>query len=134
MSPKKNKKKITPKKASSKKAALKKKAPAKNSARKRHAAMKKSTIRGKSESVETILFDPEGLGAGASGQAGDLQGLSDTAVADSESVDELLEEGNAFEAEAVEGVEDAPEAGKGEIRTREVPEDDVPEEYLDQDQ
>ena len=134
MPPKKNKKKITSKKASSKKAALKKKAPAKNTARKRHAAMKKSTMRGKSESVDTILFDPQGPGEGTAGQAGDLQALSDTAVADSESVDELLEEGNAFEAEAVKGVEDAPEADKGEIKTREVPEDDVPEEYLDQDQ
>ena len=49
-------------------------------------------------------------------------------------MDELLEEGNAFEAEVVEGVEDAPEADQGEIRTHEVPEDDVPEEYLDKDQ
>ena len=48
-------------------------------------------------------------------------------------MDELIEEGNAFEAEVVEGVQDAPDADKGGIRTREVPEDDVPEEYLDKD-
>ena len=78
--------------------------------------------------------EPEGLGARSGGQSGNLQGLSNSADADSESVDELLEEGNAFEAEVVEGVEDAPEADKGEIRTHEVPEDDVPEEYLDEDQ
>ena len=136
MPPKKNKKKsqIKSKKVSRKKAAPKKKAPAKKAAPKRHAAWKKSRVRGKSQSVETTAFEPEGLGARSGGQAGNLQGLSNTADADSESVDELLEEGNAFEAEVVEGVEDAPEADKGEIRTREVPEDDVPEEYLDKDQ
>ena len=43
----------------------------------------------------------------AAGQAGDLQGISDVEDADSESVEELLEDGQAFEAEIVEGVEDA---------------------------
>ena len=59
-----------------------------------------------------------------------------TAGADSKTVDELLEEGNAFEAEVevVEGVEDASDADEGEVRTHEVPEDDVPQEYLDKDQ
>jgi len=65
----------------------------------------------------------------SAGEAGDLQGLSDVAEADSESVDELLEEGNALEAGIVEGVEDAPDADQGEVRTHEVPEDDVPDEY-----
>jgi N utilization substance protein A len=60
--------------------------------------------------------------------------LSDIPDADSESVDELLEEGNTFEAGIVEGVEDAPDADEGEIKTHEVPEDDVPEEYLDKDE
>jgi hypothetical protein len=63
-----------------------------------------------------------------------LQGLSDVVSADSESVDELLEEGNAFEAEVVEGVQDAPDADEGEVKTHEVPEDDVPQEYLDKDE
>ena len=67
-------------------------------------------------------------------EAGDLQGLSNQPTADSESVDELLEEGNAFEAEAVEGVESVLDADQGEVKTHEVPEDDVPQEYLDQDQ
>jgi hypothetical protein len=136
MPPKKNKKKsqIKSKKVSMKRAAPKKKAPRKQAAPKRHAALKKSRVGGKSQSVETTAFEPGGLGARSGGQAGNLQGLSNTAEADSESVDELLEEGNAFEAEVVEGVEAAPEADKGEIRTHEVPEDDVPEEYLDKDQ
>ena len=64
-------------------------------------------------------------------QSGDLQGLSGLAGADSESVNELAEEGNSFEAAAVKGVEDAGD-GKS-VRTHEVLEDDVPEEYLEQD-
>jgi hypothetical protein len=64
-------------------------------------------------------------------QSGDLQGLSRTEAADSESVSELVEEGNAFEAEVVNGVEAADDSK--EVRTHEVPEDDVPDEYLDKD-
>src|SRR5215831_3774420 len=64
--------------------------------------------------------------------SGDLQGLSRTPGADSESVSELVEEGNPFEAEIVNAVEAADDMAK-EVRTREVPEDDVPEEYLDKD-
>src|SRR5215470_10355260 len=62
--------------------------------------------------------------------SGDLQGLSRMPGADSESVSELVEEGNPFEAEIVNAVEAADDITK-EVRTREVPEDDVPEEYLD---
>jgi hypothetical protein len=66
-------------------------------------------------------------------ESGDLQGLSDVESADSESVDELLEEGNAFEAGVISGVEEAGRHSEKEVRTREVPEDDVPQEYLDED-
>src|SRR5215467_98133 len=59
---------------------------------------------------------------GLASQSGDLQGLSDIERADSESVDELLEEGNAFEAGVVEGVEDAGARSEREVHTREVPE------------
>jgi hypothetical protein len=59
--------------------------------------------------------------------------LSNTESADSESVDELVEEGNAFEAGVVGGVEDADEHDEREVHTHEVPEDDVPEEYLDEE-
>ena len=55
------------------------------------------------------------------------------AGADSESVEELVAEGNAFEAGAVTGVEAADDAEGQEVHTHEVPEDDVPEEYLDKD-
>jgi hypothetical protein len=62
-----------------------------------------------------------------------LQGLRDIESADSESVDELIEEGNAFEADVVAGVEHAAEDQEREVHTHEVPEDDVPEEYLDKE-
>ena len=51
---------------------------------------------------------------------------------DSESVEELVEEGQNFEAGAVAGIEDA-DASQGEVRTKQVPEDDVPREYLEND-
>jgi len=66
-------------------------------------------------------------------QSGDLQGLSNAENVDSESVNELLEEGNAFEAGVVSGVEDSGDRDEQEVRTREVPEDDVPGEYLDEE-
>jgi len=67
----------------------------------------------------------------ANEQSGDLQGLSDEADADSESVRELVEEGQYFEAAVVSGVEDAPPADAGPIKTHERREDDVPPEYTD---
>jgi hypothetical protein len=73
------------------------------------------------------------LGPDSAGQSGDLQGLSDVADADSESVKELIEQGNAFEAEAVDGVENAKDPDVSEVTTREVLEDDVPEEYRNAD-
>ena len=72
-------------------------------------------------------------GADAFGQSGDLEGLSHAEQADSESVDELVEEGNVFEAGAVAGVEEADDQDTREVHTHEVPEDDVPDEYLDKD-
>ena len=73
------------------------------------------------------------LGPNSGGQSGDLQGLFTNENSNSESVTELLEEGQYFEASVVSGVEDAPDADVSEVRTRQVPEDDVPEEYLNQD-
>jgi len=59
--------------------------------------------------------------------------LSDVAEAGSESVEELIEEGQSFEAEAISGVEDAPDPDVAEVHTKQVPEDDVPPEYLGRD-
>ena len=65
----------------------------------------------------------KGGGTGSAGQSGDTQGLSDVAGAGSESVEELLEEGQSFEAEAISGVEDAPDPDVAEVHTREVPQE-----------
>ena len=98
-------------------------------------ALTKSTVwrRGRMEEELVDVASREGLGPESGGQSGDTQGLSRAEFADSESVEELLEEGQSFEAGIVSGVENAPDADRGEIRTRQVPEDDVPEEYLDED-
>jgi hypothetical protein len=85
------------------------------------------------ETVETVAFPSGETQQRRDGQAGDLQGLSDRPTANSESVEELLEEGNALEAEAIQGVENALDADQGEVKTHEVPQDDVPQEYLDKD-
>jgi hypothetical protein len=73
-----------------------------------------------------------GLGTHSAGQSGDTQGLSNIEETDSESVEELVEEGQNFEAGAVAGIEDA-DASQGEVRTKQVLEDDVPREYLEND-
>src|SRR6266566_2758150 len=116
------KKKTTRKKASSKKKPAKKAASKRTSLRQKK-ALKKRRIRGKSENAGALAFEPQGLGARSAGQSGDLQGLSGIEGADSESVEELLEEGNAFEAEVVKGVQDAALVDESEVMTHEVPED-----------
>ena len=89
--------------------------------------------RGRADSGELVNYQRKGLGAIGGGQSGDMQGISARVGADSESVAELLEEGQTLEAEAVAGVENAPDPDQGEVRTRQFPEDDVPEEYREQD-
>jgi len=81
----------------------------------------------------TVSPKEKGTGPGSAGQSGDTQGLSDVAEADTESVEELLEEGQSYEAEAIGGVENAPDADVAEVHTTQVPEDDVPSEYLEKD-
>jgi hypothetical protein len=130
-SKKKPQKKLGRKPASAKKSAKKAAAPSKAAAKKKR--LKKSTPAKASRERRAPAFSSEMLGPDSGGQSGDLQGLSDIETADSESVDELVEEGNAFEAGIVKGVEDAGRRGTKEVTTREVPEDDVPGEYLDQD-
>jgi hypothetical protein len=88
---------------------------------------------GRANAGELVSYEPRGLGARSGGQSGDTQGIAAKPDVDSESVEELLEEGQSYEAEVVEGVENAPDPDQGEVRTREVEEDDVPEEYRDKD-
>ncbi|MGO4882075.1 MAG: hypothetical protein ACLP59_14780 [Bryobacteraceae bacterium] len=69
--------------------------------------------------------------AAAAGQSGDLQGLTALEESDSESVQELVEEGQFYEAAIVDGVENAPPPDAGPLRPHRRREDDLPPEYAD---
>jgi len=127
------KKKLAKKKPASKKLAVKTKALGQKTTGARTPTALRTRVRGKSQSVDTEAFAPEALRERSGGQSGDLQGLSNIEGADSESVAELIEEGNAFEADAVAGVEHAGDTDQKEVHTHEVPQDDVPGEYLDKE-
>jgi hypothetical protein len=103
---------------------------AKNPSTKTGAARKRKAQASSGRSLEPSLGRN---GAVSVRQSGDFEGVSRSEQADSESVDELVEEGNLFEAGAVAGVEEADNVDEREVHTHEVPEDDVPEEYLDKD-
>lgn len=133
--------KVTPaRKKTTKKAAPKKLAAKGKSAAKKKSSVKKKPSRRKATRRRADVVNPvtpsglRGLGAASGGQSGDTQGLSRRSYDDSESVEELLEEGQYAEAEAVSGVENAPDADQGEVRTTQFPEDDVPEEYQNEDE
>ncbi|HXN97663.1 MAG TPA: hypothetical protein VN881_01230 [Candidatus Acidoferrales bacterium] len=135
---KKSRKKATPKKKASKKKILKKKATTKKPVRKEKSILAESSVRrnisgpaGRTSEVNSGMLTRgrRGLGPDAGGQSGDIQALPRNEDVDSESVEELEEEGQSYEAEVVSGVENAPDADRGEVRTHEVPEDDVPDEY-----
>lgn len=116
-----------------KKTAIKAKPVARKAAPKKVVATKATSKKPtkKPRGKRAITFALEAPESRSGRQSGDLQGLSTIAGADSESVTELAEEGNAFEAAALAGVE---EAGAGRsVRTHQVLEDDVPEEYLEKD-
>ena len=136
-------KKLTSKKKAAKKAAKK---PSRKQTRNRELPAKKAAVKlqpvsqkkaGRTRSApkqkDSAAFSSDKPERQSGGQSGDLQGLSGVESADSESVDELLEEGNAFEADVVTGVEAADNADEREVRTHEVPEDDVPGEYSDEE-
>jgi hypothetical protein len=80
----------------------------------------------------SVPVKPRGTGPESAGQSGDTQGLSDLVEAGSESVEELIEEGQAYEAGVIAGVENAPDADVSEVHTKQVPEEDVPDEYAQQ--
>jgi hypothetical protein len=95
------------------------------------ARKKKDTKRTDDTQTETVSMENPDLPADE--QSGDLQGLSDVAGATSQSVRELAAEGQFYEASVVGAIEDAPPADVSEVKTKEVPEDDVPPEYVDRD-
>src|SRR5882762_8243448 len=125
------------KRASDKKAMARKRAPKKKTAKKMIAKQRGGTSSRKAIGAtghasrnparkfsqrEAPAFEKV-LGSRSGAQSGDLQGLRGIESADSESVDELLEEGNAFEASVVTGVEDAQDNQEREVHTHEVPQD-----------
>ena len=114
-----------------KKATPKRKAARKPAARRRPVREAQALLG--SQSVETLQMKRRAWAAAAGKGGGDFGGISVVEGPDSESADELLEEGQTFEAGVVSGVEEAPDADQGEVRTREVPQDDVPPEYDDKD-
>ena len=125
-----------------KKPARKKKIAGRNkpTLKKKPAAKKKPIRRKKSGArAKQAITNPveirvrRGLGLETGGQSGDTQGLSRGEDADFESVEELAEEGQYFEAAAVSGVENAKDPDQSEVETSEVPEDDVPPEYRERD-
>jgi len=132
-------KKTPAKKKGAKKAAGRKPVAKKKSAVKKKSVAKKKPVAKKATRRRAEVINPitpsgrRGLGPESGGQSGDTQGLSRRSYDDSESVEELMEEGQYMEAEAVSGVENAPDADQGEVRTRQFPEDDVPEEYQNED-
>lgn len=111
-------------KTTAKKAPAKKRGPASKPRKRRQRRQRRQ---------QDNIFEQQAIASRSGGQSGDLQGLREIESADSESVEELAEEGNAFEAEAVAGVEHADDDAEREVHTHEVPEDDVPEEYLDKE-
>ena len=125
------------KKAAAKaKLSAKKKAPKRKPARKpmspRRPARQRQIVFG-GRTVETVPLKRRARAAASGAGGGDFGGASVVESVDSESADELLEEGQTFEAGIVSGVESAPDPDQGEVRTHEVPQDDVPEEYEDKD-
>ena len=124
-------KKSAPMKTAKRPKKIAKKKPAPKKAEKKVRSKKRAQTKSGSSGASAFSFGQRGSQSGK--QSGDLQGLSRREAADSESVDELLEEGNAFEADVVAGVESADAADEQEVHTHEVPEDDVPGEYLDEE-
>ena len=135
------KKAVKKKKISAKKKPRPKKKPAPK-LKKKVAARKKAVRRkarsprgGKQEITNPVAIrGRRGLGGASGGQSGDTQGLSRREDVDSESVTELAEEGQDYEAGVVSGVENARDPDEGEVTTTEVPEDDVPPEYTNRNQ
>ena len=69
--------------------------------------MAKRKSRDNEAQLDELGSDPGQVGSDSAGQSGDTQGLSQIVDAAAESVEELADTEQAYEAEAVSGVEDA---------------------------
>jgi len=103
-----------------KKTKVRRRKPAKHSQTSRAKKMRRTKLRLRGPgSVEPPVLPAEGgLGSLAAGQSGDIEGLSRAESVDSESVEELTEEGQDYEAEVISGVEQAREPDQGRVQTR----------------
>jgi hypothetical protein len=118
MAKKKAKQKKSKKRASKKirrKSSGRKTIAAKN--RKNARARRARLSRGLDSGRAAVIPESEPERSLAAGQSGDVEGLSDVEDVDSESVEELAEEGQDYEAEIVSGVERAADRQGEEVRT-----------------
>jgi hypothetical protein len=69
--------------------------------------------------INELGSDPEEARSDSAGQSGDAQGLSQIADADEESVGELAETDQVYEAGTVYGLEDAANHPERSVHTRE---------------
>ena len=128
----KTKRQRSAKKARSRKQTIKAKGHGQSKKRRMGKTVISKRKRGSRErAANSPLSDQTLTRAGRPSPQSDFRGLSRAAEADSESVEELVEEGNIVESGAVAGVEEADSEDEREVHTRELPEDDVPEEYLE---
>jgi hypothetical protein len=68
---------------------------------------------------DAVGIDPGQVGSDSAGQSGDTQGLSQIADAAGISVEELADTDQAYEAEAIGGVEDAADHPEKPVRITE---------------
>lgn len=79
----------------------------------------KSHDRDDEAQLDGLGSDSGQVGSDSAGQSGDTQGLSQVADAADESVEELADTDQAYEAGVVEGIEDAADHPGRPVRTRE---------------
>ena len=85
----------------------------------REVFMTKRNVRWSEAQIADLKSDSGQTGSDSAGQSGDAQGLSQVAEVDEESVGELVETDQVYEAEAVEGIEDAGDHPERPVRTHE---------------
>jgi N utilization substance protein A len=100
------------------------------------AAAEEEAAVGEEEAIEVAEAEgeqPADEVPSADEDSGDLEGLSEDEEASSESVEELVDEGQYYEAEVVDGVENVAPADEAEVHTHERPEvegESVPDEEM----
>lgn len=79
----------------------------------------KRPLQGDEAQRDELGSDPGQVGSGSAGQSGDTQGLSQKADAADESVEELAETDQPYEAGIADGVEDAEDHPERPVYTHE---------------